>query len=260
MNTAEHLVPIRPLLERFMEMWIDRPETVGVYLIGSWALNRANEHSDIDLRVVIKNECLWTEKQSYLWEDKKLNAWAMSANQLSRSLIDQWRNFSRFDARTLSKSVVLSDDLGVISALRKEADLWVKRPFEPVSDSRLMLMCYEIKGGINELKQKKPEEAWFFYDYFQIIDSLKKLYLRKFGLEEVIGVKFFEKMSEPGFCDAYLLPELPHEEFRIYLKEALGAVLNWDDGRALSSLEDFVLSFLPPLDINNFSLKMTVHN
>lgn len=254
----EHLAPINSILERFIDTWRSRPEMVGVYLTGSWALNLAKDESDIDLRVVISNECMWREKQSYLWEGKKVNAWALSANHLSKSFVSQWRNYSKFDARSLNMAMILTDESGTVLGLKKEAKLWMQRPFAEATIEELMLMQYDCISVVEELGMKAPDNPVFFYDYLQGIEILKKAYFRRFSIEETIGFKFLERMLDPEFCKTYGVAELPHQEFGPLLRQALSAMSSWDDLRSLMMLKDFVISFFPTMNIKELSIRLKV--
>ncbi len=48
--------PCEKALHKFLELWVNRKDVIGVVLVGSYAVGNPSKHSDIDVHIILSND------------------------------------------------------------------------------------------------------------------------------------------------------------------------------------------------------------
>jgi hypothetical protein len=204
------------ILSEFIDRIKGRLKIDGLLLSGSYAHGVPTEHSDLDVRVVLRNSDLTKERGIVSIEQRDVSYFAMSFIQYSQVMNEQFRKNSKFEARIIATSKIFYQKEGsdLTKAIINKAKNIIETPFpEPELNTKIANL-YALRNHYKKVIQLKLSSALFNYNYFVFLHHLLSVYSLFSKNEHILEDKLEAFFFSEAFRKTHLMDDLPHDNFK----------------------------------------------
>lgn len=207
-------------LREFLKKYEEDDDVVGAILCGSYATGCQNEYSDIDVYLVLKNECNYQERacvdsNSYLVEYFMKPVW-----KIKEYMEDEFNNNDFSTINVFAYGKIIYDLDGSVKELQEKALQYVDRPLNVIKTSRLDDNNYHIWDDLDELKRcLKENDPQFNLIYYNLLKKVCRAYLEYLGIPTLPTNKLYRILTDEEYRRKNHVFKLPEEEFiRLYVR------------------------------------------
>ena len=141
------------------------------FITGSYASGNADEFSDVDLHLVLRDEVQWRERGNRLVDGFHVEYFANPARQLRRDIINNYNARVLVISNMLENGVVLFDRTGIFEVLTEECRQQNRNGFPPLEQARKHMSFYHVWNDFDELTRAYRNNSLDFkmlYSHFGI--------------------------------------------------------------------------------------------
>ena len=246
-------------LKEFLKEYEEDDEVVGAILCGSYASGNYNEHSDIDVYLVLKDGVKYSlrgnnESNSYLIE------YFMYTKAGIIDLMEkEFNNYKHSIAKMFAYGKVIYDLDGSVKELQDLALKYIDKPFKNISSDRLDINNYHLWNWLDELKVALAENRLDFNKiYYLLLNDIYNIYAEYLGISKLPSAKVYKVLTDEEYRKKYHVFKFPDEEFiKLYIKcyeENKPSVMY----KNISDLVDYYYKKQGGFNIRTFKLKTQI--
>lgn len=205
-------------LEKFIIYWKKQPNIRGILLTGSYAVGLQNEHSDVDIRLILAE----TVEKSFKGL-KTIDGYCFS--YMGRSKAETLQKFNhqffsnvKMEARIYTIGKIIHDPHGDIAEIIKVARMYADTPLiqKEVSEEDRQLYMYSLQQKYEYLQHTTPKNPFYDYNYVLYLKNMLTFYAETLNAEMLYGndSKLIRFLTDEKYLKAYNFPSFPDEQFK----------------------------------------------
>ena len=207
-------------LKEFLKKYEEDDDVIGALLCGSYASGNQTEDSDIDVYLVLKNECNYRERgnvdsNSYLMEYFMNPVW-----KIKEDMKEEFNENKLGTINMFAYGKIIYDLDGSVKELQDLALEYIDRPFKNIISSKLDSNNYHLWDLLDELKVSLKEERLDFNKiYYMLLNDVYDVYAEYLGVQKLPKTKIYKILTDEEYRKKYHVFKLPEDEFiNLYLK------------------------------------------
>lgn len=207
-------------LKEFLKKYEEDDDVIGALLCGSYASGNQTEDSDIDVYLVLKNECNYRERgnvdsNSYLMEYFMNPVW-----KIKEEMKEEFNENKLGTINMFAYGKIIYDLDGSVKELQDLALEYIDRPFKNIISSKLDSNNYHLWDLLDELKVSLKEERLDFNKiYYILLNDIYDVYAQYLGIQKLPKTKIYKILTDEEYRKKYHVFKLPEKEFiKLYLK------------------------------------------
>ena len=207
-------------LKEFLKKYEEDDDVIGALLCGSYASGNQTEDSDIDVYLVLKNECNYRERgnvdsNSYLMEYFMNPVW-----KIKEDMKEEFNENKLGTINMFAYGKIIYDLDGSVKELQDLALEYIDRPFKNIISSKLDSNNYHLWDLLDELKVSLKEERLDFNKiYYILLNDIYDVYAQYLGIQKLPKTKIYKILTDEEYRKKYHVFKLPEKEFiKLYLK------------------------------------------
>jgi len=221
-------------LNKFLEGWRERPEVLGAVLCGSHAIGAANDLSDIDCQIVLRNDTPWRDRGLTCVNGFTIEYYAVPKNNFELYSDEEInRDQIKVDARVFSTSKIIFDKDGSVAELVADAMMWFEKEFPIWLDEEKMLFQKHLWDNHDHLREYHLYPSPMFeIIYALLLTDILEFYARLTRTEKLPIERVHRLLTDDEYRKKYRFPKIPDPKFASLLLCAIEN-LKFDDIDAL---------------------------
>jgi predicted nucleotidyltransferase len=212
-------------LKKFIAHWTPKEEVKGILLTGSYAVGIQNEHSDIDIRLILDDAVQESFKGL-----ETIDGYCFSYLGRSRAVTltkfnNQFFSHVKMEARMYNVGKIVYDPFDIVAEMKKVAAIYVATPLVPknISESDLQLNMHSLYKKYEYITQSTPSDPFYDYNYILYLKNALQYYAEKVNAEMIYGndSKLIRFLTDETYLQAYNFPPFPDNHFKTLWLSAL---------------------------------------
>ena len=208
-------------LYKFLDTYKNKNDIIGVLVCGSYVTGNPNNHSDLDVHLVLKGGAGYRERGNYIVDDLLIEYFANTKQQILSYFKNDYSNVSPMSQTQFATGYIVKDDFGILKELKNQAICQLNKNFEDLDTTPNMLSLYAIWDSLDDLQsileENRPD---FDFIYYNKLDKLLSLYLKTkkipYNCKSIIGHLTSEIVRRK-----YLLNEIKDEKLVNTIKDCI---------------------------------------
>lgn len=205
---------MKKALSKFVGTWSKKPHVKGILLCGSYALGLQNNESDIDIRIVIDSQKLYSFKGLKEIDGYSFSYLGRNKNSIIKKFNRDYFNNSKIEARNFHLGIILYDNGGIIQNIKKIAQYYFNSPFISLfseeNSKDMMYSLYNLFFYLNKTDSKSP---FFLYNYILFMRLSLMYYSKSLNLELDYNTKLERMLKDEEYIKKYNFEEFTDRVF-----------------------------------------------
>lgn len=207
-------------LKEFLKKYEDDPDVVGAVLCGSYATQTQNEYSDIDVYLVLKDDCNYSlrgnvDSNSYLIE------YFMNTKEgILNYMEEEFNDNKQSTCNMFAYGKVIYDLDGSVKELQDKAIEYIDKPFNEITASKLDNNNYHLWDYMDELKVSlKENNPQFNLIYYKLLYDMYDVYAEYLSIPKLPKTKIYKILTDEEYQRKCHIFKLADEEFiKLYIR------------------------------------------
>lgn len=248
-------------LELFLANWKEREEVTGILVCGSYITGNPSKRSDIDVHIIINDECDWRERGNQIVNGYLIEYFVNPPKQI-RSYFEEDHN----DRRPMSMvqfltGKVLLDKEGAIAQLIEEAKAWKDKRYMELAQPILELKKYSLWDELDNLLDcYEAGRKEFAFVYNNVLWHVYQAYASILNIEEVPCDHVYRYFTDSKYLTKYLKEPFPDTHFAHIYVSAIEAKEQAEKVELVKQLTNYVLDKAGGFSIDGWQLKSNLNN
>lgn len=245
-------------LNLFLDSWKDREDVIGVLVCGSYITGNPSHRSDIDVHIVLKDECDWRERGNQYVNDYLIEYFVNPPQQLRSYFKEDFEDCSTMSMVQWITGKVLLDKDGTLKQLVEEAREWKAKTFTHQSEIEITkYMLWDALDNLADCYDQKRQDFPFVYHSFLM--NLFEKYSSTLQLEKIPSYQIYRYLTDPQYLTKYLKLPFPDTDFVHLFVEALTITEIDKQFLQYKKLTEHVLHKLGGFQIDGWKFKSPVY-
>lgn len=207
-------------LKEFLKDYEENDDVVGAMLCGSYAYGTYNDKSDINVYLVLKSSCNYSESGNAESNSYIINYHEKTKQDIERSMENQF-SINMFDTIYMfAYGKIIYDLTGEVKELQDIALEYVDKPINTISSTILDLNNKSIWCDMQDLKVQLDENRLDFNKtYFTLLDKIYDAYAEYLSIPTLPKSKVYKLLTDEEYKEKWHVFKTPEKEFiNLYLK------------------------------------------
>lgn len=201
-------------LDKFLEKWRNNDDVIGILLTGSYAINMNHENSDVDIRIILDQDCD-TIKGLIEIDGFKFSYLARSHDKIENRIKREFAINYKFEANVIRIGKILFQKNSIVSDLKQLAIHYQQSKFTLKEKDRNklktdMYLLYNYKSYLEALNEESP---FFIYTYMAFMKLCLTFYSSFLNIELVTDLKVEKLLTNQLYREKCGWDEFPDKEF-----------------------------------------------
>lgn len=207
-------------LREFLKKYEEDDDVIGAILCGSYALDCYNELSDIDVYLVLKDECNYIKRGMADSNSYLIDYFMSNKDGILASMEDEFNNNKNSTSMMFAYGKIIYDLDDTVKHLQSKALEYIDLSFNEITSTKLDNNNYYLWNSLNELKVAlKESNPQFNLIYYSLLDNIYDMYAEFLGLSFLPKTKIYKILSDEEYRRKLHIFKLPEKEFiKLYLK------------------------------------------
>jgi predicted nucleotidyltransferase len=207
-------------LNKFLEEWKDRKEVIGISVCGSYITGNPSKHSDIDINIVLKNNCNWRERGNKIVDGVLMEYFANPSWKIEEYMKEDEQDRRRVDAHMFATGRIILDKRGKMKKLKALGQKYLKKKFKKPDSSRKEILKYiswDMLDNLEEVYERKSSD--FEFVYFNSLQQMINFYSEFLGFYRFSPNKMLLFLQDKKDMKKYSIPKFPDQVFaKLFVK------------------------------------------
>lgn len=240
-------------LDKFLEDWRKKPEVLGAVLCGSHAIGAANDLSDIDCQIILKDDTPWRDRGLVRIDGITIEYYAVPKNNFKIYLDDEIKNNQvKVEARVFSTCKIIFDSDGNVAQLIEDAKEWFNKEFPVWPDEEKSLFQKHLWDNYDHLTEYNQYPSPIFATiYALLLTDIMEFYARVTRTEKLPVERAHRLLTDDLYRQKYAFPKITDTEF----VSLLIAAIEHQEFVNIDALYQFIQDFGGGFDPDNWYLR-----
>lgn len=206
-------------LEKFITHWKQQPNVRGILLTGSYAVGIQKEDSDVDIRLILKDDAPASFKGLETIDGFSFSFIGRSKAVTLKKFNRQFFSHVKMEACIYNVGKILHDPFGDIAEIMKVAKVYVDTPLvaKEISEADLKLYMYSLHKKYSYIMSADPEDPFYVYNYMMYLKSALNRYADFINAEIMFenDSKLSRFLTDERYLAAYGYEKFPDQDFMV---------------------------------------------
>ncbi|MDD5054245.1 MAG: nucleotidyltransferase domain-containing protein [Candidatus Nanoarchaeia archaeon] len=207
-------------VNEFLKNYRNKDYVIGAVACGSYITGNPSKHSDIDLRIILKNSINWRERGNKMINGFLVEYFMNPVKQELKYFKDDYADRKRVDAHMYSTGKVLFDKTGDVKKIIKVAKKFNVKNFKKATGFKKEISKYalwDMLDNLEEIYEKNGRE--FYFVYYNFLSNIFYNYSQFMGYENIGCHKLLRFLTDKKDMVKYGLFSFPDKAFiKVFLK------------------------------------------
>lgn len=243
-------------LDHFIHYWKDKEEVIGILVCGSYITGNPSARSDIDIHIVISDECNWRERGNQIIKGFLVEYFINPPKQIRRYFEEDYNDRSTMSMVQFLTGQIILDRLGIIHELKKEAQDWKDKQYKQLSHSLIEIKKYGLWDELDNLLDcYEAGRNDFEFVYFNALHNLYCVYCSIFSIEEIPSYQLYKYFLDTTYLHKYLKKPFPDQHFSKLFINSLTTVTREEKVTVYRQLNEYVINKAGGFSIDGWKLR-----
>ena len=242
---------------KFIEQCEFYTDIEAVFLTGSYATDNADKYSDIDLYIVLNDDCKWRVRGNKLLDDGfRIEYFANPIRQIKTYIDSSYEDVRILEINMILNGIVIYDKNSTAETLKTYCLQKCMAEFPKLGDFHVQMGQYYIWDNFDELTRAYDNKtADFAMQYYIFIKDIFEFYSRYICSPIPNYHKLYKWLTDKTYRSNFKLPPYNDGYFLQLVTEAFDSPdINTMFAKA-GNIKDYVFKKVGGFDIDNFALK-----
>ena len=243
-------------INKFLDQWKDKTEFEGAILSGSYAVGLQSVSSDIDIMIVLSEGTKWWQRGNQVVDGLMVEYIADPVSMWRKAFEDNYNSRNKVSISMFAVGKVLFDRNGTVSGLKKEAELFMKKPYKKMETREIEMAKYHLWDGIEKLRNLF-EKGFVEYAplYYLHLSKILNFYANFVRISVPAVAKTYRFLNDAEFKGKYKLEGFTDMDFVSLMNDCLK---NYSSLGAIETLNAYVINKLGGFEPNGWVLKTEI--
>lgn len=210
------ITKMKNALAKFINDWKDKNEIIGILLTGSYAVNAANQNSDVDIKLILSPEQELSIKGLIEIDGFYFSYIGRTVNTIKRKFNSDFFSTSKLEAKSIHVGEILYQKNNELTTLKEIAKYYYDQPHLkkniPVDD--LKSMIYSLYSRYTYLKNSNINSPFFILNYIIFMKLALDYYTNVLNVELFpFDTKIEKILTNDEYLKKYNLTTFPDKKF-----------------------------------------------
>lgn len=210
------VIKMEKALAQFVNLWKDKDEIFGILLTGSFAVNAANQHSDVDIKLILSP----TQKKS-IKGLTEIDGFSFSyigrtEEAIKRKFNSDFFSTSKLEAKSIHIGRILYQKNNELTSLKEIAAYYYAQPFlkKNIDDEERKSMMYSLYSRYTYLSKTDIDSPFFVLNYVMFMKLSLDYYAAILNVELFpFDTKIENILTNTEYLEKYNLTPFPDSDF-----------------------------------------------
>lgn len=243
-------------LDQFLVNWRQRKEVIGIVVCGSYITGNPSKRSDIDVHIIIQDECDWRERGNQVVNGFLIEYFVNPPKQIRSYYVEDFKDRRTMSMVQFMTGKVIQDKVGAVKELIEEAHVWKEKQYEPVKAPIAELKKYELWDTLDNLLDCYEEgRSDFNVVFYHSLQRLYCVYSSLLCIEEIPYYQLSRYFTDPNYLKKYMKEPFPDMYFSQRFINAMTAENQDEKIRIFTELTEHVLHTFGGFDIDGWRIR-----
>lgn len=207
-------------LREFLKKYEEDDDVIGAILCGSYATGNYNESSDIDVYLVLKDDCNYSKKGNTDSSSYLIEYFMNTKTGILDLMENEFSNNKHSTSMMFAYGKIIYDLNGAVKYLQDKALEYIDTSFNEITSDKLDNNNYHLWNYLDELKVTlKENNPEFNLIYYSLLGDVYDMYTEFLGLSKLPKTKIYKILTDEEYRRNYHIFKLPDNEFiKLYIK------------------------------------------
>ncbi|MFA5303858.1 MAG: nucleotidyltransferase domain-containing protein [Candidatus Nanoarchaeia archaeon] len=243
----------------FLKDYKNKDYVIGAVACGSYITGNPSKHSDIDLRIVLKDDIKWRERGNKIVNGFLIEYFMNPIRQELKYFKDDYMDRRRLDAHMYSTGKVLFDKTGDVKKIIKIAKKFNVKRFKKaacVKKESSKYALWDMLDNLEEVYEKNGRE--FYFVYYNFLNNIFYNYSQVIGYEDVGCHKVLRFLTDKKDMKKYGLFSFPDNLFIELFVKCFDLSKKDEMMKYYRKLNDYVLKNMGFKGINGWKFRSKI--
>ncbi len=204
---------------KFLEKWKSKKEVIGAIVCGSYVTGNPSKHSDIDLQIILSDECDWRSRGNVFVDGFLIEYFINPPKQHIKYIESDFNERRKVNVHMFLTGKVLFDKTGELKKLIEISKKWNEKKFKKSDKIKKEINKYalwDMRDNLEEVYESDSND--FYYVYYNFLDNVFYNYGEFLGFENINSNKLSRFLSNEKDKKKYNVNEFSDKKFvKIFL-------------------------------------------
>lgn len=207
-------------LKEFLRQYEDNDDVIGAMLCGSYAKENNNEYSDINVYLVLKEDCDYKERGNIDSNSYLIEYFMSPSSEIEKYMEKEFADGKQTTANMLAYGKIIYDLDGTLKNLQDKALEYIDKKQDNITSYKLDMNNYHLWDYLDELKiSLKENNPNFNLIYYSLLGDVYDFYMEYLSIPKLPKTKIYKILTDEEYRRKYHVFKLPEEEFiKLYIR------------------------------------------
>ena len=242
-------------LMKFLASWKRRKDVIGALVTGSRVFGTHNQHSDIDVHILLAKDITWRERGNCFVDGYLIEYFSNPLVQLKEYRKEDFKSFTHTDARMFALGRIIFDKTGTLKKLQQDSRRELRAKFRRLSKTEIELGKYSLWDELDNLKDLWERKSHFYtFSHNLLLQRILELYRKFLGLEVSSSSKLERYFTDKSFRQRYGIEHFHDSHFvKLFMVSIEKQTFS-----SISTLVEYVLKAMNGFEIDGWKLRSMI--
>jgi predicted nucleotidyltransferase len=247
---------IKTIARKFIEQCDFASDIDAVFLTGSHAVGNADEHSDIDLWIVLNDSVTWRERGTKRIDGFLVEYFANPMGQIKRNIDFSFNNVAMTEINMILSGIVMINKNDAVEKLRNYCLQKDLTNFPALEESQVKLGLLRLWDNFDELTRAyKSELRDFALQYNMFVTAIFDVYSKLIGSPVPTYKHMYRWLTDEKYSTKFGLPAYNDPTFLEMIVKTFGQTDIDSMYTHAESINNYVFEKANDFDVDNFVLR-----
>ena len=245
-------------LNKFLENWKYKDDTIGVLVCGSYITGNPSTHSDLDVHIILKDDVDYRERGNKIVDGLLIEYFSNPPKQIRKYFEEDYNSLSSMSQTQFITGKIVKDTDGIVQKLKDEAQEMMNRNYDNINTSVNELQKYGLWDMLDDLQDAfENNKEDFDFLYYICLDKLISTYMRyikyPYNKKSILG-----NITSEIVRNKYLLNELPDKDISDLIEKCITTKEKEHRVEYYEELYNKIINLLGGFNIDEFRFKSPI--
>lgn len=246
-------------LDDFLKKWKHREEVNGMLVCGSYVTGKPSKRSDIDVHIIISDECGWRERGNQYVSGFLIEYFVNPPKQIRSYFKEDFNDHSTMSMVQFLTGRIIQDKCGTVQELVEEARVWKGKQYEKLAAPIVEIKKYGLWDDLDNLLDCYEDGRSDFESvYYHALLNLYRVYCSILCVEEIPYYQISRYFNDPMYLEKYLKEPFPDKYFCKLYTIALETYGQEGKVKIYKELTEYVLNKAGGFNVDGWKLRSEI--
>ncbi len=245
-------------LNKFLENWEHKEDTIGVLVCGSFITGNPTSHSDLDVHIILNENVDYRERGNRIIDGLLIEYFSNPPQQIKKYFKEDYNDIQPSSQNQFATGRIILDKTGIVQQLKEEAKQMLNKNYIEVDTSVNEFKKYGLWDMLDDLQDAfENNREDFNFIYYVCLDKLLSIYMKfikyPYDKKTMLG-----NIRSETVRNKYLLKELPDKDICAIIEECIISSKKEEKIKHYEKLTNKIMDLFGGFNIGEFKFKSSL--